>query len=156
MTVRPLLLLAALAAAPGTATAQGTGRAVATAPAATMTVYKSPTCGCCAKWVDHAKAAGLKAKVVEMTDAELDETKAAMGVAPKLQSCHTAIIDGYVFEGHVPADLVLKVLKERPRIAGLAVPGMPQGSPGMETGTKDRYDVIAFEKNGTTRVFATR
>ena len=86
----------------------------------------------------------------------MDEIKTQLGVPAKLASCHTAVASGYVFEGHVPGDLVMCVLKERPKLAGLAVPGMVSGSPGMENGIKDPYDVVAFTRAGKTSVYAKR
>lgn len=121
-----------------------------------MQVYKSPTCGCCAKWVEHVKDAGFDVRVVDLDDAKLDVQKSKLGVAPKLQSCHTATVGGYVIEGHVPAADIVKLLKDKPSIAGLAAPGMPRGSPGMEMGSvKDRYDVVSFDKSGATKVYAS-
>ena len=119
-----------------------------------ITVYKTPTCGCCKEWVKHMETNGFAVTVHDLEN--LDETKKSMGVPEELQSCHTGISGKYVVEGHVPADLVHKVLKEKPAILGLAVPGMPRGSPGMEMGRKDPFDVIAFEKSGKTRVYASR
>ena len=122
---------------------------------AAMQVYKSPTCGCCGKWVDHVKAAGFAPEVHDVAD--LSPVKTNGGVPPDLQSCHTAIIGGYTIEGHVPADVIRQLLAEKPRIAGIAVPGMPIGSPGMEVGArKDAYEVIAFTKDGNTSVYARR
>ena len=120
----------------------------------TMTVFKSPTCGCCKSWVDHARKHGFK--VIARDIADVAPTKKAHGVPDKLHSCHTALVGGYVIEGHVPADLVRKLLKERPKVAGLAVPGMPMGSPGMEGAFSERYDVLAFDKKGKTTVYAKR
>ena len=117
-------------------------------------IYKSPTCGCCGKWVDHMKAAGFQTIVKDLDD--VSGIKNNQGVPQSLWSCHTALVEGYVFEGHVPADLIKKVMKDKPKIVGLAVPGMPQGSPGMETGRKDKYDVIAWQKGGKTSVYARR
>lgn len=120
-------------------------------------VYKSPTCGCCKNWVDHIRASGFQAEVVDITDQELQLRKAKLGVGPRLASCHTAIVNGYVVEGHVPAADIKKMLAEKPAIIGIAAPGMPVGSPGMEvpSGQKDKYDVVAFMKGGATRVFAS-
>jgi hypothetical protein len=118
-------------------------------------VFKSPTCGCCSKWVEHLTAHGFN---VRTTDTEaLDDLKAKHLIPRPVRSCHTALVGGYVVEGHVPAADVQRLLKERPAIAGIAVPGMPIGSPGMEVpGVKAQsYDVIAFTKQGTTRVFAS-
>jgi hypothetical protein len=120
-----------------------------------MTVYKTPTCGCCAKWVDHMKAAGFQVQVQDMDD--LTEIKQASGVPLRIRTCHTAVVGSYVVEGHVPADLVKKMLSEKPKMTGIAVPGMPIGSPGMESGTeKAPYDVVLFDKTGKTTVYAKR
>lgn len=121
-----------------------------------VTVYKSPTCGCCSDWVEHMQQAGFEVEAHDVND--LSDVKARLGVFPQHQSCHTATVGDYVVEGHVPADLVKKLLEERPEVAGLAVPGMPRGSPGMEMpdGTKDSYDVIAFTSDGRTAVYANR
>lgn len=117
------------------------------AEAADMVVYKSPTCGCCAAWIEHVKANGISVDVREAYD--LDPIKAKMGVPGDMQSCHTAMIDGYVVEGHVPANDIKRLLKERPQAVGISVPGMPVGSPGMEQGgAKDPYDVVLFGPQG--------
>ncbi len=118
-----------------------------------VTVYKSPTCGCCAKWVEHLKKNGFTVAVKEMDD--VTPIKDSLGVPADLRSCHTAVMGGYVIEGHVPADLVKKVRSDHPKIAGLAVPGMPNDAPGMD-GKGDGYKVIAFDKSGKTSVYATR
>lgn len=114
-----------------------------------MVVYKDPNCGCCAKWIDHIVAAGIEVEVRDTRD--MNTVKLQNGVGRNLTSCHTGLIDGYVVEGHVPAEDVLRMLEERPEIRGLAVPGMPIGSPGMEQGAPadyDSYDVIAFDGTG--------
>lgn len=116
-------------------------------------VFKTPTCGCCAKWVEHLRAQGFVAKTTDL--ANLSEVKAKHNVPRAVQSCHTAIVGGYVIEGHVPAADIKRLLKERPAVVGLAVPGMPIGSPGMEGPSPDRYDVLSFDKQGKTRVFST-
>jgi hypothetical protein len=118
-------------------------------------VFKSPTCGCCSKWVDHLRSHGFTVRTTD-TDA-LDDIKAKHQIPQSTRSCHTALVGGYVVEGHVPAADVQRLLKERPAVAGIAVPGMPIGSPGMEVpGMKAQaFDVIAFTKQGTTRVFAS-
>src|SRR3954463_3825556 len=107
-----------------------------------ITVYKTPTCGCCKAWVEHLQKNRLTPTTHDLND--LSETKDTLGVPDALRSCHTAVIGRYVIEGHVPADLIKKVVAEKPaNILGLAVPGMPVGSPGMEVpGRKDPYDVI--------------
>ena len=140
----------------GTAVAVVTGTVPAFAAAAPtpITVYKDPSCGCCTKWIDHLRAHGFAVTARDMDD--MDEVKATFGVPGKLQSCHTATLGSYVVEGHVPADVIQKMLKERPKILGLAVPGMPVGSPGMEGGRAQHYDVVAFERNGKTSVYAKR
>jgi len=135
--------------------------AMRTAPAAAegvhVTVYKSPTCGCCRDWVEHMREAGFDVTVQDVAD--MDAIKQQHGVPGPLQSCHTAIVDGLVIEGHVPADLVERLLAERPADAwGLAVPGMPAGSPGMEQdGRQEPYDVILYNlrTRGAT-IYATR
>lgn len=121
-----------------------------------MTVYKSASCGCCSLWVDHAKANGFTVREVNTDD--LGTVKREMGIPARLASCHTVVVGGFVLEGHVPADDVKKLLRDRPKVRGLAVPGMPVGSPGMEQGPVagyDRYDVLAFAADGSVTVFAT-
>lgn len=119
------------------------------------TVYKTPTCGCCKAWVDHLTASGFRVTTVDRED--LTSVKAEHGVGDHLASCHTALIGGYVVEGHVPAADIKRLLAERPAVAGIAVPGMPVGSPGMEMpgAPADRYDVVSFDRAGATRVFAS-
>lgn len=119
-----------------------------------MVVYKDPSCGCCKLWVDHVRAAGFTVSVRDSSD--VASVKTRYGVPGRLASCHTAIVGGYVVEGHVPADLVQKLLREKPKVAGLAVPGMPSGSPGMEGGPKEAYRVLTFDAQGKTTVYATR
>lgn len=119
-----------------------------------ITVYKTSTCGCCTKWVDHLRANGFTVTAIDVTD--LVTIKQEHGITQDLASCHTALVDGYVVEGHVPADVIRQLLKERPRIAGIAVPGMPMGSPGMEGSYSEPYDVVAFQPNGGRYVFASR
>jgi hypothetical protein len=120
----------------------------------TVTVWKSPTCGCCAGWVDHLRESGFAVEVVNVEN--LAPIKAEHGVGTSLQSCHTARVDGYTIEGHVPAEDIRRLLERRPAVAGLAVPGMPIGSPGMEAGdVRERYDVLTFDRAGATTVWAT-
>ena len=118
-------------------------------------VYKDPTCGCCALWVEHLRKAGFTATVTDVEDMTALKTK--HGVPPRARSCHTAVTGDYVIEGHVPAADVQRLLKERPSVVGIGVPGMPIGSPGMEVaGVKPQpYDVLAFDKAGQTTVFAS-
>ena len=117
-----------------------------------VTVYKTPTCNCCGKWIDHLKENGFE--VTWKDQAELSRIKAMAGVRPELASCHTAIVGGYVVEGHVPADVIRRLLEERPPVLGVTVPGMPVGSPGMEVGPKQPYDVLTFDEEGRTEVYA--
>ena len=127
--------------------------AAAPALAAEITVYKSSTCGCCDKWIEHLQANGFTVKAQNVAD--IMPYKSANGVPPALASCHTAKVDGYVIEGHVPAADIKRLLKERPKVLGLSVPGMPIGSPGMEQGAhKERYDVLTFDNAGKTSVYA--
>lgn len=122
------------------------------AMAAEMTVYKSPTCGCCVAWIDHVKAHGFTVKAIDVQD--VSRIKLANGITRELASCHTALVDGYVIEGHVPVADIKRLLKERPAVTGLAVPGMPMGSPGMEGPVSQRYNVVSFDKSGKTRIFS--
>lgn len=118
-----------------------------------VTVYKSATCGCCNKWIKHMEDNGFSIKAVDV--ANMDLVKQHYGINRELGSCHTALVDGYIIEGHVPATDVKKLLSERPDVLGLTVPGMPIGSPGMEMGDHaDHYDVLAVEKDGKTSVFS--
>jgi hypothetical protein len=128
--------------------------AIQAAKAADMVVYKSPTCGCCDKWIEHMEEAGFRVEAKNVPD--LNPVKAEFGVARNLQSCHTATVGGYLVEGHVPADLVQRMLEEKPDIRGLAVPGMPMGSPGMEGPYKDAYNVLAIGTDGRTSVYDRR
>ena len=156
-----LRVLIALSLAAGSWAAMSTGRATplrADAPAAktVMQVYKSPTCGCCKAWVEKMQAAGFEVRVTDLGEDALQAEKAKRGIGDDLASCHTAIVNGYVVEGHVPAEDINRLLKEKPAIVGIAAPGMPRGSPGMEmpNGAKDAYNVVAFTKAGKTTVFA--
>jgi hypothetical protein len=127
----------------------------AQAPVRAMTVYKDPNCGCCKEWVTHVRKAGFTVTVRDTAD--MESVKASFGVPAGLGSCHTARVGTYTIEGHVPADLIVKLLKDKPVARGLAVPGMPMGSPGMEQGgQKDAYDVLLFDKAGKSRVYASR
>lgn len=121
------------------------------AGATQVTVYKSPSCGCCGAWADHMSRNGFDVKVENVDD--LDKIKKENGIIDNLESCHTALVEGYVIEGHVPAKSVKRLLSERPNVMGLAVPGMPLGSPGMEGSGKERYSVVVFDYNGAIRVY---
>jgi hypothetical protein len=120
-----------------------------------MTVWKDPNCGCCADWVTHLEGHGF---VVKVLDSGNSAVRSQLGLPQKYASCHTAVTQGYVIEGHVPASDIHRLLKERPPALGLAVPGMPIGSPGMDGpaygGRSDRYAVLLVEKNGTASVFS--
>ena len=124
------------------------------APGPEVVVYKSPSCGCCKKWVEHVQATGFRVTVHDTTN--LTAVAEHYGVPHKLTACHTAVVDGYVVEGHVPADVIQRLLKERPGIAGVAVAGMPAGSPGMESDTPAKYYILTFDKNGATSVYGSR
>jgi hypothetical protein len=123
-------------------------------PVVEGTVWLTPTCGCCGKWVEHMQAASFKLAREVTTD--MNAVPAHKRVPEELRSCHTAVVGQYVIEGHVPADVVRKLLKEQPRIAGLAAPGMPSGSPGMEGPNPRPYSIVAFRADGTTYEFAKR
>ena len=115
-----------------------------------ITVYKSPTCGCCKNWISHLEDNGFKVKAIDSANMSLIKDK--NGVPSGARSCHTAVINDYVIEGHVPAADIKKLLKEKRNVAGLAVPGMPMGSPGMEGNRIDKYSVYEFDKQGKARV----
>jgi hypothetical protein len=116
-----------------------------------MTVYRSESCGCCKKWEDHMRQNGFTVKSVVQDD--LSAIKAESGVTANLRSCHTALVAGYVIEGHVPAADVQRLLKEKPKVIGLTAPGMPQSSPGMDIG-KEPYEVLTFDAKGQTASWA--
>ncbi len=116
-------------------------------------VYRSPTCGCCKKWVDHMAQNGFR--VEDNVTEDMNLIKEKYGVPKNLASCHTAIVNGYVVEGHVPAQDVLKMLSTKPKISGISVPGMPVGTPGMEMGDrKDPYKVISYDAEGKYKIFS--
>ena len=118
----------------------------------TMTVYKSPYCGCCAKWVDIMKSKGFEVKTIMTNEVNIIKEKA--GLQAGQTSCHTAFVDGYVVEGHVDYSAIKKMLTEKPNIIGITAPGMPIGSPGMEQGNKkDKYDILYVNKDGSTGVY---
>ena len=149
---RALVSLGVLAAA-AAAGAGGGYLFVGSSPArAAGTVVKSPLCGCCGAWVEHMAEAGFPLEVENVVD--LGDTKRTHGIPPELESCHTAVIDGYVIEGHVPAGQIRRLLAERPDIRCLVVPGMPISSPGMEGPDPEAYTVLALHHDGTTSTFA--
>lgn len=147
MTRRQLLGILSVLAATGARPLAQKGPAVQ--------VYKDPTCGCCSLWVEHLRKAGFSATVTDVQDMEAIKTK--HGVPRQARSCHTAVVGTFVIEGHVPAADVQRLLKERPAVVGIGVPGMPIGSPGMEVASvkPQPYDVLAFNKAGEITVFAS-
>lgn len=117
-------------------------------------VYKSPTCGCCSKWVQHLEDNDFNVTVLEVHDVNHYKRQAQLPYS--LGSCHTAFVDGYAIEGHVPASDIKRLLTEKPDIRGLAVPGMPAGSPGMEyDGRKDAFQTLSYTREGVTAIFAS-
>ncbi len=127
---------------------------VAGARVAEVVVYKDAQCGCCGRWVEHLRGHGFKVTTQDVT--RVDRIKAEHGVPAPLASCHTALVGGYVVEGHVPADTIRRLLRERPAVKGIAVPGMPAGSPGMEGGIPQPYQVISFDGRGPKAVYESR
>jgi hypothetical protein len=117
-----------------------------------ITVYKDPSCGCCKNWIAHLIKHGYRVDPKDSPD--MAEIKRTLGVPTGLTACHTAMVNGYLIEGHVPAADIDRLLAQKPKIAGLAVPGMPAGSPGMEGASAQRYQVLTFDKSGKTTVFA--
>ena len=128
--------------------------AAALPPATRITVYKDPNCGCCRNWNTAMQKVGFAVEVRDSDD--LPSVKQSLGVPQDLASCHTGVVAGYLFEGHVPPDLVQKVLREKPAIVGLFVPGMPGGSVGMEGPNPQRYDVVALGRDGRRTTYASR
>ncbi|CAG0982111.1 hypothetical protein RHDC1_01890 [Rhodocyclaceae bacterium] len=121
-------------------------------PLPEVVMHKDPNCGCCGQWAEYLQANGFRVKTVMEDD--MQSVKRRFAVPQRLTSCHTAKVGDYVIEGHVPASAIKRLLREKPAVAGLSVPGMPLGSPGMEVpGKKDAYDVVAFDKAGKIAVF---
>ena len=119
-------------------------------------VWKSPTCGCCKAWVTYMQSKGFTLSVKDTSTATINQIKSSAGVAQKFAGCHSAKIGGYMIEGHVPAETISRILAEKPDAIGLSIPGMPVGSPGMETdGTIEPFDVLLMKKDGTSEVFAS-
>ena len=115
-------------------------------------VYKSPSCGCCGKWIEHLKKAGFKVETHEITDIPGNRKK--LGMPDKFGSCHSAKVGNYVLEGHVPAADIQRLLKEKPKALGIAVPSMPPGSPGMDIPNSPPYETLLVQTDGSSRVFA--
>jgi len=132
----------------------GLAQASWAAPASpVIDVYKSPTCGCCSKWIDHLKANGFTVRAHNTENVAAHKLR--LGVPAGYGACHTAEVDGYVVEGHVPAKEIKRMLTAKPRARGLVVPAMPAGSPGMETGgPQDPYEVFLVNRDGSTRTYA--
>ena len=155
--------LIATAAACGGASSNDTAPKAGQTPAATpadpnaplVVVYKDPSCGCCTKWVEHMRQNGFRVETHDTSG--VDGIKDGAHVPAGARSCHTGVVGGYAIEGHVPADAVRRLLREHPAdVAGLAVPGMVTGSPGMEGPNPQHYDVVAFTKDGRTSVYESR
>ena len=157
LTLVAVLFAAGLALAAGrapvSASAPALAAAFAEAPPVEVTMYRSPACGCCKGWAAHLEQHGFTVKQVELDD--LSEIKAQAGITARLASCHTALVGRYAIEGHVPAADIKRLLAEKPDVAGLTAPGMPNGSPGMETGRTDPYDVLTFTRDGRTTTWAS-
>lgn len=150
MLVTRRTAIAAIAALP----LVGATDAMAAAPRPVIAVVKSPSCGCCNSWVAHLRRAGFQVRVTDTAD--VTPTARRLGVPDDLRSCHTASVGGYAIEGHVPAADIMRLLRQRPAAAGLAVPGMPMGSPGMEGGgLREPYQTILFTRAGRRSVFAS-
>ena len=127
------------------------------APGTPVTVYKDASCGCCKAWVQHMRDNGFQVTAIDEPERVLDSIKTAHGITSETASCHTAEVGKYVIEGHVPADLVQKLVSEHPAgVVGLTVPGMVNGSPGMEGATPEHYTVLAIMRDGSTRPYARR
>jgi hypothetical protein len=148
---KPLSRRSALALLGTAAMGLGLVPAGAAEPLPDVTVHRDPNCGCCGGWVRHLQRAGFRARVIESGD--VGAVKQRLGVPDDLGSCHTAEVQGYVVEGHVPATAIRRLLAEKPQAAGLAAPGMPVGSPGMEGGAPETYEVVLFGPQGR-RTFA--
>ena len=144
------LLFCLLTALPACENPQDT--APTQSPSAAISVYKTPTCGCCTKWVDHLREKGFTVETHDQPS--LTALKQEHGIPRGAEACHTALVDGYVIEGHVPAREIARLLEERPDVRGLVVPGMPLGSPGMEADRTDPYSVLAFDDKGRVSTFA--
>jgi hypothetical protein len=128
------------------------GASAAMAQATVVEVFKSPYCGCCGKWVEHLRQSGFEVKAHDVEDVPAVRQK--LGMPDRLGSCHTAKIGGYLVEGHVPAADIQRLLKEKPKALGIAVPSMPPGSPGMESSKPIPYQTLLVQSDGSTRIFA--
>jgi len=152
-TGRTIALAVAFMTVALTTAAVRTSSTITAAKKPTITVYKDPACGCCKKWIEHLVKNGYRVDAKDTPN--MTEIKRTLGVPETLTACHTAVVNGYLIEGHVPAADIDRLLEQKPGVAGLAVPGMPAGSPGMEGMGTQRYQVLTFDKNGKTKVFAS-
>lgn len=130
----------------------GTGVNLPASAADAVDIYKSPYCGCCEKWVEHLRQAGFDVRTYDVND--VPAARQRLGMPESLGSCHTAKVAGYVVEGHVPAADIQRLIKEKPKALGLAVPSMPPGSPGMESSKPVPYNTLLVQAGGTSTVFA--
>jgi hypothetical protein len=124
-----------------------------TAKKPTITVYKDPNCGCCKNWIQYLVKHGYQVDAKDSPD--MQQIKRTLGVPATLAACHTGVVNGYIIEGHVSAEDIDRLLAQKPKIAGIAVPGMPASSPGMDSPRKQPYQVLSFDKTGKTAVFST-
>ena len=155
MRISRVTLAAAAIAVAGFGIGAAAQQKSAATAAQKVTVYKTSSCGCCRLWVDHLKANGFDVQAMDVSAADVRAVSKAAGLPDDGVSCHTAKIGNYVVEGHVPASDIKRMLKEKPAIAGIAAPGMPMGSPGMEQGgAKEAYDVVSFTKDGKMTVYS--
>jgi len=150
--VRTMALTVAFASLALTTAAVRTSPSDAPEEKPVITVYKDPSCGCCKNWIEHLIKHGYRVDAKDSPN--MTEIKRTLGVPTGLTACHTAMVNGYLIEGHVPAADIDRLLAQKPKVAGLAVPGMPAGSPGMEGASAQRYQVLTFDKTGKTTVFA--
>jgi len=151
--VRTMALTVAFASLALTTAAVRSSPGDAPAKKPVITVYKDPSCGCCKNWIAHLIKHGYRVDAKDSPN--MTEIKRTLGVPTGLTACHTAMVNGYLIEGHVPAADIDRLLAQKPKVAGLAVPGMPAGSPGMEGASAQRYQVLTFDKSGKTTVFAS-
>ena len=151
--VRTMALTVAFASLALTTAAVRTSPSNAAEKKPVITVYKDPSCGCCKNWIAHLIKHGYRVDAKDSPN--MTEIKRTLGVPTGLTACHTAMVNGYLIEGHVPAADIDRLLAQKPRVVGLAVPGMPAGSPGMEGASAQRYQVLTFDKSGKTTVFAS-
>lgn len=150
-----LLLLGACGDADAAPDASATLSTAGSQQLPSIVVYKTLTCGCCGGWVEHMRQSGFAVDVRDLPgNMELMQVKAEAGVPGDMASCHTSLVDGYVIEGHVPADQVKRLLAERPALAGIAAPGMPAGSPGMDVPNSPPYEIIAWNQDGAKSRYA--